>query len=370
MNSGIRIARIWGIPIGLHPSWFLIFALVTWTLAGSIFPSQYPGSSTGFIWLMGLVTSLLFFASVLAHELGHAFVALRNRIPVRSINLFFFGGLAQIGREPRLPGEEFRIAIAGPLVSLGLALAFQSVSLAEDALPWLSVSMAYLARINLILALFNLIPGFPLDGGRVLRALVWWLTKSYSRATRFASLSGQLIAFGFMGFGIASVFSGNFLNGLWLGMIGLFLQNAAVGAGQQGQIQERLGGITVGQVMSRDVAVVPSQVTLDRLVQESASGQWVHNFLVQEDGQLPGLLTWRDIGAVPRQIWYRVTAGQVMKPWLNWHPVSPDTSLLAALQQMDESNQPLLPVMQGTTVAGLLSREQVLHYLRMQGQAA
>jgi Zn-dependent protease len=153
MNRGIRIARILGIPIGLHPSWFLIFDLVTWTLAGRVFPAKYHGTSTWFIWVMGLFTSLLFFGSVLAHELGHAFIALRNRIPVRSINLFFFGGLAQIGREPRLPGEEFRIAIAGPLVSLGRP-GFQSVSLA-GALPWLSVSMAYLARINFILALFN-----------------------------------------------------------------------------------------------------------------------------------------------------------------------------------------------------------------------
>lgn len=370
MNSGIRIARIWGIPIGLHPSWFLIFALVTWSLAGSILPGEYPGSAPWLVWLLGLVTSLLFFASVLAHELGHAFIALRNHIPVRSINLFFFGGLAQIGREPRLPGEEFRIAIAGPLVSLGLALVFQSVALAEESLPWLAASMAYLARINFILALFNLIPGFPLDGGRVLRALIWWTTKSYSRATRFASFSGQLIAFGFLGFAVTSAFSGNFVNGLWLGMIGLFLQNAAAGAAQQGQIQERLGGITVGQVMSRDIAVVPGEITLDRLVQESASGQWVHNFLVKDEGLVPGLLTWRDIGTVPRQIWYRVTAGQVMKPWLNWQPVSPETSLLAALQQMEETNQAMLPVVQGTAVAGLLSREQVLRYLRTQGQAA
>jgi Zn-dependent protease len=370
MNSGIRIARVWGIPIGLHPSWFLIFALVTWSLASSIFPGEYPGYPSWFVWLMGLITSLLFFGSVLAHELGHAWVALRNRIPVRSINLFFFGGLAQIGREPRLPGEELRVAIAGPLVSLGLALVFQAFSLADGALPWLSVSTAYLARINFILALFNLIPGFPLDGGRVLRALVWWLTKSYSRATRFASFTGQLIAFGFLGFAVVSVFSGDFLNGLWLGMIGLFLQNAAAGAVQHGQIQERLGSLTVGEVMSRDVAVVPSQVTLDRLVQESAAGQWVHNFLITEEGRLPGLLTWRDIGAVPRQIWYRVTAGQVMKPWQGWNPVTPDTSLLTALQQMEESDQALLPVVQGTTVTGLLSREQVLRYLRMQGQAA
>jgi len=229
---------------------------------------------------------------------------------------------------------------------------------------------SWLGRINLILALFNLIPGFPLDGGRVLRALVWWATRSYSRATRFASFSGQMIAFGFIGFGLVSVFSGNFLNGLWLGLIGMFLQNAAAGAAQQGQIQEQLGGVTVEQVMSRDVAVVPSQMTLDRLVQYNASGQWVHNFLVEENGRLPGLLTWRDIGAVPRQIWYRVTAGQVMKPWQGWNPVTPDTSLLSALQQMEEANQALIPVMQGPEVAGLLSREQVLRYLRLHGQAA
>ena len=172
MDASIKLGRIWNIPIGLHPSWFIIFALLTWSLATGYFPREFGGLSTAAHVLLGLVTTLLFFASVLAHELGHSFIALRNRIPVTRITLFIFGGVAQIAEEPKSPGAEFRIAIAGPLVSLSLAGLFGITYLLDQRIPYLAAPSAYLLRINLILALFNLIPGFPLDGGRVLRAIV------------------------------------------------------------------------------------------------------------------------------------------------------------------------------------------------------
>ena len=215
MNASLRLGKIWGIPIGLHTSWFLIFGLLTWSLAMGYFPEEYP-ELTGLTHLvLGVLTSLLFFGSVLAHELGHAFVALRNKIPVKSINLFIFGGVAQIGQEPTTPSAEFRIAIAGPLVSVGLAVLFGAIWWLDQNIPVLAAPSVYLMRINLILAAFNLIPGFPLDGGRVLRAIAWWVLKSFQRATQLAAFSGQLVAFGFIAVGVFAIFNGPLFNGLW-----------------------------------------------------------------------------------------------------------------------------------------------------------
>ncbi len=202
LSRSIPLGRILGIPLGLDYSWFLIFALVTWSLAGSYFPEQYPGWTTELYWTVGLATSLLFFGSVVLHELGHSAIALRNGIPVRSITLFIFGGVAQIGREPGSPGVEFRIAIAGPIMSFALAGLF-------GALGWFGASIAplaalgtYLAYINGSLGLFNLIPGFPLDGGRVFRAVLWKVTHSFRRATEIAGGAGHLFAWLFIAWGV------------------------------------------------------------------------------------------------------------------------------------------------------------------------
>ena len=187
MESRVSLGRIWGIPIGLHTSWFIIFLLLTFSLAVGYFPNEYDNLSAPAAWLLGAITSILFFGSVLAHELAHAWVALRNGIPVRSITLFIFGGVAQIEREPHTPGAEFRIAIAGPVMSLALAGLFYGLYQIDQPVAYLAAPSIYLARINLILGLFNAIPGFPLDGGRVLRAIVWKFTGNLRRATRIAA---------------------------------------------------------------------------------------------------------------------------------------------------------------------------------------
>src|SRR3990172_4139858 len=205
----IMLGRVWGIPIALHYSWFIVFGLVTWSLAAGYFRAEYPGWAAPTYWLVGGVTSLFFFASVLIHELGHSWVALRNAIPIRGITLFVFGGIAQIGREPPSAGVEFRIAIAGPLTSLGLAGLFAGAWLVTRDVAFLAAPMIWLARINLTLGLFNLIPGFPLDGGRVFRAVVWRLTGSFYRATQTAPYAGQMLAFGFIGMGVLIALRGN-----------------------------------------------------------------------------------------------------------------------------------------------------------------
>jgi len=368
MEANITLGKIWGIPIGLNVSWFLIFGLLTWSLASAYFPDTYPMLSGGAHLLLGVITSLLFFGSVLAHELGHSFVALREKIPVNSITLFIFGGVARIGQEPRSPGAEFRIAIAGPLVSLALAGLFGVLWLVDRSSPFLAAPSEYLMRINFILAVFNMIPGFPLDGGRVLRALVWGVTKNFQRATQVAASSGQLVAFGFIALGVFTIFQGRFMNGLWLAFIGWFLQNAAASSYAQSSMQNALRGVKVSQVMSRDCSRVPSLVTLNQLVEEKVLTGGQRCFFVADNGSLEGLLTLKDISAIPQQKWRFTTTGQDMVPLSRLAHVTPNTELMSALQMMDNHNVAQVPVIQEGELHGMLTRDQVLHYLRVRAE--
>lgn len=368
MEATIKLGRVWGIPIGLHSSWFLIFALVTWSLAAGYLPIEYPSLPSVSLWLMGAVTSILFFASVLLHELGHTYLALRNKIPVRGITLFLFGGVAQITRDPDNAGAEFRIAIAGPATSLLLGIFFGGVWLFSETFPYLAAPSLWLARINLSLALFNLIPGFPLDGGRVLRALVWQATGSFHRATQIATFAGQLVAFGFIGIGVLVLLEGNLFNGLWLIFIGWFLQNAAASSYAQSSIQKTMRSVKVGQIMQRDCSWVPGSTPLQRLVEDEILATGRRCFLVADDGRLLGVLTLRDIASVPRDEWDRIPAEKAMVPWERLRKVDSNTELLTALQTMDDANVAQLPVVEGDRILGMLSREQIIAYLRTRAE--
>lgn len=369
MENSVNLGRIWGIPVGLHWSMFLVFGLVTWSLAMGYFPDEYPMLSAPVYWLLGLITSILFFGSILAHEMGHAIVAQRNQVPVRGITLFIFGGVAQLEQEVRSPGAEFRITIAGPLVSLALAGLFGLLWLLDQSVPYLAAPSIWLARINLLLAAFNMIPGFPLDGGRVLRAIVWKWTGSLIRATRVATFTGQLAAFGFIGWGVFIMFSDAFLNGLWLVFIGWFLQNAAAASYAQTNLQHLLQGVTVEQVMGRDYQKVPGLVPLNRLVEDHVlAGGGQRYFFVGENGQVRGMLTLKDVTAVPQRKWPFTTVEQVMIPLKRLAQVRPDMELLTALQVMDNVNVAQVPVTRADEVVGVLSREQILHYLRTRAE--
>jgi Zn-dependent protease len=368
MHASVKLGRIWGIPIGLHTSWFLIFGLVAWSLATGYFPDEFPDLSLPAYWVLGAVTSILLFGSVLVHELGHAYLARREGIPVNSITLFIFGGVAQISREPQSPGAEFRIAIAGPLTSLALAVGFGALWLVDQPVSMLAAPSLWLARINFALAAFNMIPGFPLDGGRVLRAIVWAVTGSYLRATRVASFTGQLAAFGFIGVGVFTIFGGNFFNGIWLAFIGWFLQNAAAASYAQANMQQSLSGVTALEAMTRDCVRVPSDLSLQELVERQILVGGQRCFFVADNGALEGMLTLTDVTQTPRSSWQTVTTGQTMRRREELVSVLPDTELLSALQAMDDANVNQVPVMDGEDLLGVLSREQVLRYVRLRAQ--
>jgi Zn-dependent protease/CBS domain-containing protein len=368
MKSGLRIGKIIGIPIELHVSWFLIFGLLTWSLATGLLPQEYPELSGVWHWILGALTSILFFGSVLAHELGHAVLALRNKVPVRKITLFFFGGLAQIEREPPTPGAEFRIAIAGPLTSLGLAVIFGGLWLLDQTIPYLAAPSIWLARINLILAVFNMIPGFPLDGGRVLRAAIWQWSGSYNRATRIAASVGQLAAYGFIGFGIFEMFMGRFIDGLWLVFIGTFLNNAASNSAALSNLQEALRGVTVADVIPHNYLQVPGLITLRRLVDEYMLSGGQPFVFVGDGSDLRGILTLQDITALPTRKWPFTTAAQAMLPVSNLPPVSSQTELWQALQMMESKGVSKVAVVDNDDVVGVLTQEQIQQYLRMRSR--
>jgi len=364
----LTIARIWGIPISVHVSWLLVFALVASSLAAGYFPERQPGWGAATRWVLGALTSLAFFASVLVHELGHSRVALRYGIPIRGITLFVFGGVAQIGREPDSPGAEFRIAIAGPLTSLALAALFGGAGAVAGSMALVSVPALWLARINLFVALFNLLPGFPLDGGRVLRAAVWAWTGSFDRANRAAAAAGEVLALALIGVGTLRALGGDVAGGIWMALIGWFLHSAVAAGRAQAALRDLLRGATVSQAMARDCPSVAPDLTLERLVHDEVLGAGHRCFVVAEDGHLRGLLTLHEVKGVPREQWSRAKVEEVMQPAQALSVVGPEEALLGALQKMDDAKVAQLPVVADGHWLGMLDREHILHYMRVRAE--
>ncbi|MCG6924883.1 MAG: site-2 protease family protein [Acidobacteria bacterium] len=364
VRQDVPLGRILGIPIGLDYSWFLIFGLLTWMLAGSYYPSEFTGWPPLLYWLAGAATAVMLFVSVLLHELGHSVVALRYRIPVRSITLFIFGGVAQIGAEPPSAVAEFFIAIAGPLVSLALAGLFHAVQPMVSGMEALWGVVKYLAYINLALVLFNLIPGYPLDGGRVFRAIMWATTGSMRRATVIASNVGRLFALLFIAVGVWQVLNGNFGGGLWVAFIGWFLDSAATAQLQQVRFQGLLRGHKVAQAMSDRCAAVPGSLTLQQLVDEHILGGSQRCFLVTRGQEVVGLMTLHRIKEVPRPQWATTSAAEAMIPLERLKLIDADAEVWAALQEMDRDGVNQLPVTRDRRVIGMLTREDVIGFLR------
>ncbi len=366
MPGTFRIGKIAGIDIDIHVSWIIILVLLTVSLATGWFPQLYLRWSTASYWLIAFLSSLLLFVSVLLHELAHSLVARRRGLPVKSITLFIFGGVSNIEREPKTPGIEFQIAVVGPLTSLviGVLCFLLQVPLRSSNSP-LEGILFYLAVTNILLGLFNLIPGFPLDGGRILRSIVWRLSGNLPQATRIASLSGQLIAYLFILLGIWLFFVGDLLDGIWFGFIGWFLLSAAQSANAQGMLTSVLRGVRVGEVMNPKPATVPADISLQQLVDAYFLPGGLRYALVMQAEHLVGLITLSDIRHIPRDQWGQVPVSQAMIPLARLHVVTPQQSLSDVLPLMAGRDVNQVPVVDNGALVGILSRDAIVHYLEV-----
>lgn len=366
LRNSIRLVTIGDIEVGVHYSWILVFLLVAWSLAVGLFPLQFPGLSAAVYWGMGFVASLLLFVSVLIHELAHSFMAESRGLRVSSITLFIFGGVSNISGEPTTAHDELLISVVGPFSSLALGAAFYGLWLATGAGTGpVEGVLLYLAGINLLLAIFNLIPGFPLDGGRVLRAIVWWASNSFQTATRVAVASGHVVAFLFVLGGLFLIFSGALLSGIWLILIGWFLNSAAEATGRQTRETEWFQGVTVRQVMNPRPATVDPSESLSRLVHEHILQRAVRALPVVEDGCLVGMVTLNEVRGIPREEWDVTPVRAVMTRVENLQTVTPQQDLSGALQLLAEYDINQLPVVEDGRLVGLLSRSNVIRFLQI-----
>ncbi len=364
MRNKIPLGRMFGIPVGLDYSWFLVFILFTWMLAVGYFPVEYKNWPPYLYWTVSAVTTIMLFVSVLLHEFGHSLVARHYRLKVKSITLFIFGGVSEIPQEAPNAKVEFWVALAGPLVSFALAGLFYVLEpLVAGSAPVLA-TFKYLALINFILAVFNLVPGFPLDGGRVFRALVWARTKDFRRATVTAGNAGRFFGYFFIMIGVWFLLLGDLFDGLWIAFIGWFLESAAVGQIQQQRIQTLLSGHRVSEAMSRHYTAIDAATSLEELIHTHILGGGQRTFIVERDGRIVGLLTLDRIKHVPPERRPETTAAEAMIPLEKLKTIRPDAELWSALQEMDRDGVNQLPVLDGDRLVGVLSRDDVINYLR------
>jgi Zn-dependent protease len=369
--QGIRIGRILGIPIYLDLSWLLIFGLFSWTLA-SEFGAKSPNWTEGEQWAVGIGTSLLFFGSVVFHELAHSVVAQHYKIKVMSITLFLFGGLARIGREPDKAIQEFNIAIAGPLASGFLSGFFYLLTLLFPGREALGAAAGYLCLSNGMLALFNLLPGFPLDGGRVFRAIVWGATKDFTKATRVAGASGKLIAYAMIIGGVWMSIHYSRWSYVWFAFIGWFLLNAAQASVAQVTIKETLAGLCASDVMSHEVPSIPGNMSLDEYSGEVLrTGRRIH--IVTMDDRLVGLMNVTALNTVPRDEWNMNSIQAVMVPRDKILWASPDEPLQRLLERLMAADVNQMPVVSHSDdgaahIIGMVTRDAILRVIQTRSE--
>lgn len=373
MKAQIKLGRIFGVEIGLHYSWFIIAFLITFSLAGQ-FRLNNPDWSTSLRWSIAILTAVLFFGSIVVHELSHALVAKARGLPVRSITLFALGGVALIEKESADAKTEFWMGIVGPITSfvigficlmITLALGWTPPEFPQQPLP---AMLMWLGYINIILAIFNMIPGFPLDGGRVLRGLIWWITGSAKRATMIAARVGQVIAFGMILYGVMQFFAGTGIGGLWLVFIGWFLLSASRESYAQMIVSEGLRGLHVADVMSREYPTVDAYSNLEAFAEEHLVRTGRRLFVVTLNGNPEGIITPGEIGAVPRARWPYTTVADIMRPLDQTRTVAPSTPVTEALEVMAVQDLNQLPVIANGTLTGLISRAHILQLIQTRAE--
>ncbi|TMC93804.1 MAG: CBS domain-containing protein [Chloroflexi bacterium] len=366
MPGSFRIFRIAGIDINIHISWLIILVFLTFSLATGWFPITYPGSSTATYYLLGFIASILLFVSVLLHELAHSFVARSRGLQVKSIVLFIFGGVSNIEQEPQTPGIEFSMAFVGPLVSLLIGVVCYGLWLLVRGTHSLIVPiLSYLALMNIILGIFNLIPGFPLDGGRVLRSIIWKATGNFQTATNITTFVGQAFAYLIILWGILLFFAGNAFNGLIIIFTGWFLLTSAQSARSQSALDTAFRGVTVNQIMDTNVLTVPANISLQKLVDEYFLPRGLRSAFVMQGDQLAGLITLSDIRHVPRDQWPQTPVGFAMIPLERLHTITPQQNVKDVLPLMTGQDVNQLAVVQDGRLVGVLTREGILRSLEI-----
>ena len=374
--EALRIGRIFGIDIRIHWSWLAIFFLLLWWLATGFFDDvdAYSHWSAVERWLASGITTTLFFVSILLHELSHSLVARRLGLPVHSITLFIFGGVSSLTQEPDSPGQEFKMAIVGPLMSFALGIIAAAIFLGlwanglDDTVP--GAVAAYIAFINVAVGIFNMLPGYPLDGGRVLRASLWARTGSMLRATRWAARVGTIIAFGLMALGVLSALAGNWLGGVWFIVIGWFLRNTSEQAYQQLLYRSTLEGAKVGDIVDRSIEGAPPDIPLSELVNDYILGRGQRCVPVVVEGNLLGLITMEDLRRFPPDEWATTSAFRAMTPREQLHTVASEDELMSALELMAANDVHQLPVIDGFDFNGFVTRADVIRRIQVKAELA
>lgn len=371
MRGTFSVGRVLGIPILVNPSWFASLFLIVGILSLQVFPGVFPRRETGLYWLLGLGGGIVFFVSIVLHELGHCLVARHYAIPVKSITLFIFGGVSQITREAPRPRAELLMAVAGPAVSLvlgGLLLALRLFVLTEET-P-LALLCEWLGEINVVLAAFNLLPGFPMDGGRVLRALLWGISGNFRTATRLAAWLGRGLAIMMIAAGVVTLLSlpgwplsQDPIEGLWLIFVGLFLNNAAGQTQRQARLLDFLRSYRADQLMQADVPAVPAEATVRSFVFDLPNGPDEVACFVTREGRVAGLLPRDRLRQIPAAQWGTVTAADLMIPADRISPAGPEEDGATLLQRMDTQGLPGLPVVSEGAVTGLVTRAALFRLL-------
>jgi Zn-dependent protease/predicted transcriptional regulator len=368
LRSSIKLFKIFGIEIRLDYSWFIIFALLVYYFGFSYFPAILPGLNTGFIAIITLVTVLLFFFSILFHEVSHSVIAKKMGIPVSRISLFIFGGMSEIEKEPDKPTTELLMSIAGPIFSLFLGVIFVIIWYLTRKIAAISLPAGYLAFVNLALGIFNLLPGYPLDGGRVLRSIIWKTTKNLKRATFIASTIGRVVGFIMIAVGIYFIFTNNFINGIWLAFIGWFVQSSAYLSYRQLIFDTSIKGFKVKDIMNENMVIVENDITIGDLVNNYFMKYKYGIFPVVdnlENKKLIGFISIHDIKSIPREEWNSTRGSDIVEEVKEKEIIDGDAEANEAIKQMSKFNLNHLFILSDKKLKGMITKSDIMQFIKL-----
>ncbi len=365
----IRLGRIMGIPVRIHYTLWFVFILIAWSLAAGYMPKQYPGLSVATYWGIGIASAIILFASILVHELSHSYIAKRNNLPIRRITLFFFGGVSEMTKEPQDPGIEVRMAAAGPLMSFLIAAVLGGLWFAGNVIHTpiiINATLQYGAYINAVLGIFNLLPAFPVDGGRILRGSIWGRNLNFIRATVTATRISDVLSMVMIGVGLVIIIFGNFIEGIWIIFLGWFIKSGADMSLRQTLMGEALSGVVVDDIMTRDILTVTPEITVEKLVSDYFLVHRHGGYPVVEDGRTLGIITMQCVRSIPKDKRITTTVKDVMIPYKKTIMVKPKTSALDAMNTMAKENVGRVLVIENSKLLGILTRGDLMRKIYLE----